>query len=71
MLLIMYQIFSSLLSHLPFLVYFLLHFYGVTFFGTPNIKVTSLLEFQHKIRKSLTCGFLTSSSEPFSWDNTW
>ena len=36
MLLIMYQIFSSLLGHLPFLVHFLLHFYGVTFFGTPN-----------------------------------
>ena len=37
MLLIMYQILSSLLSHLPFSVHFLLHFYGVTFFGTPNI----------------------------------
>ena len=37
MLLIIYQIFSSLLSHLPFSVQFFLHFYGVTFFGTPNI----------------------------------
>ena len=36
MLLYMYQIFSSLLGHLPFLVHFLLHFNGVTFFGTPN-----------------------------------
>ena len=36
MLLIMYQIFSSLLGHLLFLVQFFLHFYGVTFFGTPN-----------------------------------
>ena len=36
MLLLMYQIFSSLQGHLPFLVHFLLHFYGVTFFGTPN-----------------------------------
>ena len=36
MLLIMYQIFSSLLGHLPFSVQFFLHFYGVTFFGTPN-----------------------------------
>ena len=32
----MYQIFSSLLGHLLFSVHFLLHFYGVTFFGTPN-----------------------------------
>ena len=32
MLLIIYQIFSSLLGHLPFLVHFLLPFYGVTFF---------------------------------------
>ena len=38
MLLIMYQIFSSLLGHLPFLVHFFLHFYGVTFFGTPNMR---------------------------------
>ena len=37
MLLIMYQIFSSLLGHLPFSVQFFPHFYGVTFFGTPNI----------------------------------
>ena len=37
MLLIMYQIFSSLLGHLPFSVQFFLHSYGVTFFGTPNI----------------------------------
>ena len=36
MLLIIYQIFSSLLGNLPFLVQFFLHFYGVTFFGTPN-----------------------------------
>ena len=36
MLLIMYQIFSSLIGHLPFSVHFLLHFNGVTFFGTPN-----------------------------------
>ena len=34
----MYQIFSSLLDHLPFSVHFFLHFYGVTFFGTPNIS---------------------------------
>ena len=37
LLLIMYQIFNSLLGHLPFSVNFFLHFYGVTFFGTPNI----------------------------------
>ena len=37
MLLIMYQIFSSLLGQLSFSVHFFLHFYGVTFFGTPNI----------------------------------
>ena len=43
MLLIMYQIFSSLLGHLPFSVHFLLHFYGVTFFGTPNIQSVSYL----------------------------
>ena len=43
MLLIMYQIFSSLLGHLPFSVHFLLHFYGVTFFGTPNISLTETL----------------------------
>ena len=42
MLLIMYQIFSSLLGHLSFSVHFLLHFYGVTFFGTPNISFFSL-----------------------------
>ena len=36
MLLIMYKIFSSLLGHLPFSVQFFLHFYGATFFGTPN-----------------------------------
>ena len=39
MLLIMYQIFSSLLGHLLFSVHFLLYFYGVTFFGTPNINI--------------------------------
>ena len=39
LLLIMYQIFNSLLGHLPFSVNFFLHFYGVTFFGTPNIVV--------------------------------
>ena len=38
MLLSMYQIFSSLLSQLPFSIYFFLHFYGVTFFATPNIN---------------------------------
>ena len=38
MLLIMYQIFSSLLGHLPFSVQFFLHIYGVTFFETPNIS---------------------------------
>ena len=43
MLLIMYQIFSSLLGHLPFSVHFLLHFYGVTFFGTPNIMTNNIL----------------------------
>ena len=42
MLLIMYQIFSSLQGHLPFSVHFLLHFYGVTFFGTPNIATERL-----------------------------
>ena len=36
MLLIIYQIFNSLLGNLPFSVQFFLHFYGVTFFGTPN-----------------------------------
>ena len=36
MLLIMYQFFSFLLSHLPFLLHFFHHFYGITFFGTPN-----------------------------------
>ena len=36
-LLIMYQIFSSLLGQLPFSLHFFLHFYGVTFFGTPNM----------------------------------
>ena len=40
MLLIMYQIFSSLLGYLPFSVQFFPHFYGVTFFGTPNINNT-------------------------------
>ena len=45
MLLIMYQIFSSLLGHLPFSVHFLLHFYGVTFFGTPNTnKKTKMVQ---------------------------
>ena len=39
MLLIMYQIFSSLLGQLPFPVHFFLYFYVVTFFGTPNITV--------------------------------
>ena len=39
MLLIINQIFSSLLGHLPFSVQFFLHFYGVTFFGTPNIDI--------------------------------
>ena len=39
MLLLMYQIFSSLLGHLPFSMHFFLHFYGVTFSGTPNIFV--------------------------------
>ena len=38
MLLLMYQVFSSLLGHLPFSVHLFLHFYGVTFFGTPNIN---------------------------------
>ena len=33
----MYQIFSSQLGYFPFSVHFLLYFYGVTFFGTPNI----------------------------------
>ena len=37
MLLIIYQIFSSLVGQLLFSVHFFLHFYGVTFFGTPNI----------------------------------
>ena len=36
MLLLMYQVFSSLLGHLPFSVHLFLPFYGVTFFGTPN-----------------------------------
>ena len=36
----MYQIFSSLLGHLSFSVQFFLHFYGVTFFGTPNITMS-------------------------------
>ena len=40
MLLFMYQIFSSLLGYLPFLVQFFLHFYGVTFFGTPNTSIS-------------------------------
>ena len=38
MLLIMHQVFSSLLRHLPFSVHFFIPFYGVTFFGTPNNK---------------------------------
>ena len=37
MFLIMYQIFSSPQGHLRFSVQFFSQFYGVTFFGTPNI----------------------------------
>ena len=43
MLLIMYQIFSSLLGRLPFSEHFFLHFYGVTFFGTSNITTKERL----------------------------
>ena len=42
MLLIMYQIFSSLLGHLPFSVHFFLHFYETTFLGHP-IWITTWL----------------------------
>ena len=49
MLLIMYQILSSLLGHLPFSMHFLLHFYGVTFFGTPNIMV-KVINFAQVVR---------------------
>ena len=60
MLLIMYQIFSSLLGHLFCSVHFLLRFYGVTFFGTPNIKkklkkkrFTMMLLYMYQIFSSL------------------
>ena len=45
----MYQIFSSLLGQLSFSVHFFLHFYGVTFFGTPNT-----FTFLRQVRKLLT-----------------
>ena len=42
MLFLIFKIFSSLQGHLPFSVHFFLHFYGVTFFGTPNMTCVSL-----------------------------
>ena len=47
----MYQVFSFLLGHLPFSVHFLLHFNGITFFGTPNI-VLNVPSFQLFARSS-------------------
>ena len=71
MLLIIYQIFSSLLGHIPFSVHFLLHFYGATFFGTPNIYTMSWgVHCSPKPpwkKRSTMAGSATSGREKVKW----
>ena len=70
-LLIMYQTFSSLLSHLPFSVLFLLHFYGVTFFGTPNIKIRATFVCKHILIRHSFVGGLYICSIFYLFTSNW
>ena len=64
----MYQIFSSLLGNLPLSVQFFLHFYGVTFFGTPNTDTTHLTTFFAK-KNSCSNELFRNFLQPWPWES--